>query len=109
MFVRHDGLVAPCISLANGGVTTFLGQETAMPSVIYGRLPDDDLLELWDSEMCTFFRDLFERRVRVYEETFMEGLLSDSMQTPQRLLESALKRMEDAPDGCRICHFLYGI
>ncbi len=109
MFVRYDGLVAPCISLANGGVTTFLGQEAAMPSVIYGRLPDDDLLELWDTETCAFYRERFERRVRAYEETFIQGLLSDSLRTPQRMHELAVQRMADAPEGCRICHFLYGI
>jgi len=109
MFVRHDGLVAPCISLANGGITTFLGQEAIMPSVCFGRLPDADFMGLWNTETCAFYRERFEQRARAYEETFIEGLISDSLRTPQRLHEAALKRMADAPEGCRVCHYLYGI
>jgi hypothetical protein len=39
IFIRHDGLVAPCINLAIGGPTTFLGNEVIMPDAHYGRLP----------------------------------------------------------------------
>lgn len=109
MFVRHDGLVAPCISLANGGVTTFLGREVYMPSVSYGKIPEDNLPELWDTPACKFYRERFEQRVKVYEETFLQGLIGDSLHTPQRLHESALKKMDEAPEGCRVCHYLYGI
>jgi hypothetical protein len=35
-------------------------------------------------------------------------LIGDSLRTPQRLHESAVKRMPDAPEGCRVCYFLYG-
>jgi len=109
MFIRYDGSVAPCISLANGGVTTFLGEEVPMPSVCFGKLPKDDLMKLWDTRTCRFYRERFEQRVRAYEETFLQGLIGDSMRSPQRLQEAALKSMEEAPEGCRVCHFLYGI
>jgi len=109
MFIRHDGSVAPCISLVNGGVTTFLGTEVTMPSVHYGRLPDDDLMALWDASPCTFYRERFRQRVREYEATFVESLLGDSLRTPERLHREALKRMAEAPEGCRVCHYLYGI
>lgn len=80
-----------------------------MPSVCFGKLPKDDLMELWDTRTCRFYRERFDQRVRAYEETFLQGLIGDSMRTPQRLQEAALKSMEEAPEGCRVCHFLYGI
>ncbi|MEW6263325.1 MAG: radical SAM/SPASM domain-containing protein [Thermodesulfobacteriota bacterium] len=109
MFVRHDGCVAPCINLAIGGATTFLGREATMPTVHYGRLPDRDLQALWESEVGRSYRRVFQDRHKAYQETFYGGLLSDSRRTPERLLEEALKRMPAAPEGCSVCHYLYDI
>jgi hypothetical protein len=80
-----------------------------MPSVHFGCLPDDDLLKIWESPSCIFYRERFQQRVRIYEKTFMEGLMSDSLRTPERLHEEAVKRMDEAPEGCRVCHYLHGI
>jgi MoaA/NifB/PqqE/SkfB family radical SAM enzyme len=109
MFVRYDGTVAPCISLAIGGPTTFLGKDAVMPSVHYGRLLERDLLELWETEPCRLHRQSFHERVRAYENTFVEGLMTDSLRTPQRLREAAVKRMPTAPEGCRVCHYLFDV
>ncbi|MBI4963301.1 MAG: radical SAM protein [Desulfomonile tiedjei] len=109
LFIRHDGTVAPCISLANGGPTTFLGRDVIMPSVRYGSLPDNDLFDMWKTESCALFRETFQERIRAYEETFLAGLTRGARLTPERLLEEALKKMPKAPEGCTICHYLYGI
>ena len=108
-FIRYDGTVAPCISLANGGPTTFLGRDATMPSVHYGSLPDKDLLDLWEAETCALFRERFRERLRAYEEAFLAGLTRGSGLTPERLQEEALKRMPKAPEGCTVCHYLHGI
>jgi len=109
LFIRYDGELSPCISLAYGGPTTFLGREVIMPHLSYGRLPDRDLLELWETDSCKIYRERFEERARAYEDTFMAGLIGDSYFTPQKLLEAARRRMPDAPETCKICHYLYGI
>ncbi|WP_041286202.1 radical SAM/SPASM domain-containing protein [Desulfomonile tiedjei] len=109
MFIRYDGLVAPCINLANSGPTVFLGQEVVLPDVHYGTLPECDLQDLWQSELCGFYRRTFEARTREYDNVFMEGLMADSRRTPERMLEMAIKRMPKPPKGCEICHYLYGI
>lgn len=109
VFMRYDGAVAPCINLAYGGPTTFLGRDVDMPGVCYGRLPERDLLELWGSESCAHFRERFQGRVRAYEKVFFDGLVKGSHLTPQRLLEEALKRMPEAPEACKVCHYLHGI
>lgn len=109
MFVRFDGAVSPCINLANGGPTTFLGRDVVLPDISYGALPDNELPALWDSEVCLRYRTIFGERCRQYENVFMEGLVSDSRRTPQRLLEIAKRRMPRPPSGCEICHYLYGL
>jgi MoaA/NifB/PqqE/SkfB family radical SAM enzyme len=108
-FIRYDGIVAPCISLANGGPTTFLGREAIMPSVHYGSLPESDLLDLWEARTCAIFRERFRERVHAYEEAFLDALTRGSLLTPERLQEEALKRMPKAPEGCTVCHYLHGI
>jgi MoaA/NifB/PqqE/SkfB family radical SAM enzyme len=109
MFIRYDGLVAPCINLANSGPTVFLGEEVVLPDVHYGTLPQCDLQDLWQSELCGFYRRTFEARTKEYDDVFMEGLMGDSRRTPERMLEIAVKRMPEPPKGCEICHYLYGI
>lgn len=109
LFVGYDGTVAPCINLAMGGSTTFLGNEVTMPSVHYGRVPDEDLLSLWESVSCRFYRERFQQRVEKYNGSFLGSLARASWTSPDRLKEAAVKAMPDAPDGCKVCHYLYDV
>jgi len=109
MFIRYDGIVGPCISCAYGGPTTFLGRDAIMPAVHYGCLPGDDLAQLWESDVCRFYRERFDKRCREYERVFVESLMAASHHSPERLHEIAKKRMLDAPESCQVCHYLYGI
>ncbi len=109
MFIRHDGRVAPCINLALGGPTTFLGQEVEMPDVHYGRLPDADLRDLWETERCRFYRKRFELRMSAYETGFARSDLEPSLIKIKEALDNAQKAMPSTPDGCRVCHYLYNI
>ena len=109
LFIRHDGTAAPCICLAYGGPTTFLGQDVIMPSIHYGRLPETGFPGVWESENCVRFRKSFQDRIRAYEASLFDGLASGSFVTPDRLREEASKQMLKAPEGCDVCHYLYGI
>lgn len=108
LFIRYDGLVAPCINLAYGGPTTFLGQEVAMPSMHFGHLPEEDLLDLWESDGCKWFRERFQNRVGVYDDTIVDSLVGASSDR-QRSLRAAKEAMPLAPEGCRVCHYLFDI
>lgn len=108
MFVRHNGRVAPCINLAMGGPTTFLGEQVSMPNVRYGRLPEQDLAEIWDSRPCRFYRELFEQRTAAHEQVYIEGMLKATSNL-ERLEAQAVAAMPKAPAGCSICHYLYDI
>ena len=109
LFIRYDGLAAPCINLAIGGPTTFLGQEVRMPNVHYGRLPDTDLLALWQSESCEFYRQQFELRAKKYDEAIVSGMLSASGARRLKALQAAKDAMPEPPQGCNVCHYLYDI
>jgi MoaA/NifB/PqqE/SkfB family radical SAM enzyme len=109
LFVRYDGTVAPCINLAIGGPTTFLGNEVTMPSVHYGRLPGDDLMDLWETASCKFYRERFKERVAKHDNIIMNGLLGGSGANRLKALEAAREAMPDPPKGCNVCHYLYDI
>jgi len=109
MFIRYDGTAAPCINLAIGGPTTFLGQDVIMPSVHYGRLPEMDLMELWQSESCKFYRQQFERRVEKHDGTIVDLLVRSAGSNRERALQAARRAMPEPPEGCNVCHYLYDI
>lgn len=108
LFVRHDGAVGPCINLAIGGGTTFLGKDVIMPTVHYGRLPDQDLLDLWETETCRTYRDRFRERVEAHDNAIIKGLMEGSA-SPSTARDKARAAMPQAPEGCRVCHYLYDI
>jgi short-subunit dehydrogenase/MoaA/NifB/PqqE/SkfB family radical SAM enzyme len=109
LFIRYDGLVAPCINLAIGGPTTFLGKDVTMPSVHYGRVPDDDLMDLWRSETCKFYRQAFEHRVQRYDDAMVRQLIGTSGSSRLKAMQAAKAALPEAPKGCNVCHYLYDI
>jgi short-subunit dehydrogenase/MoaA/NifB/PqqE/SkfB family radical SAM enzyme len=109
LFIRYDGTVAPCINLALGGPTTFLGEAVTMPSVHYGRLPDDNLMDLWEAESCRFYRDKFQERVEKQESVILNSLVGGSGGNRSKVLQEARKAMPQPPEGCNVCHYLYDI
>lgn len=109
IFVRYDGTAAPCINLAIGGPTTFLGQDVNMPSVHYGRLPGMDLMEVWESDSCQFYREQFEKRVQKYDGTIVDFLVRSAGSNREKALEAARRAMPEPPQGCNVCHYLYDI
>jgi hypothetical protein len=108
MFVRHDGRVSPCINVAIGGPSTFLGRDVIIPNVHYGRLPEQDLMELWENRTCRLYRENFARRVKAFDDTVMQNLVGGSS-SRQIALQKAHDAMPAPPDGCEICHYLYDI
>jgi MoaA/NifB/PqqE/SkfB family radical SAM enzyme len=109
LFIGYDGTVAPCINLALGGPTTFLEKEVTMPSAHYGRLPDEDLMDLWKTESCRFYRNKFKQRVEKHENIIVKGLLGGGGGSRERALQEARESMPARPKGCHVCHYLYDI
>ncbi len=109
MFIRFDGTAAPCINLAIGGPTTFLGDDVTMPAVHYGNVMDTPMPELWETEQCRHYRERFEERVKAYENIFVQSLTGGPRPSHDRLLKLAAEAMPEARDGCRVCHYLYDL
>ena len=109
MFIRYDGTVAPCINLAIGGPTIFLGEDVTMPSVHYGRLPEMDLMKLWQSDICKYYRAQFKLRVEKHDGTLVDLLLRSGGSNRERAYKAARQAMPEPPEGCNVCHYLYDI
>ena len=109
LFIRYDGLAAPCINLAIGGPTTFLGKEVVIPNVHYGRLPDLDLMELWQTETCRRYRHKFEHRAKKHDGAIVSGMLNASGSNRLKAIQAAKDAMPEPPQGCNVCHYLYDI
>ncbi|HNU92545.1 MAG TPA: SDR family NAD(P)-dependent oxidoreductase [Spirochaetota bacterium] len=109
LFVRFDGHVAPCVNLAYGGRTTWLGKDVTMPTIHYGRLHDHGIDALWETPLCGLYRTRFEERERAYNEKLATYDREPSLEHLRRLEEEALRSMPEPPEGCGVCHYLYGI
>ena len=109
LFIAYDGTVAPCISLALGGPTTFLGKEASMASVHYGRLPNDDLMDLWQTDICQFYRHRFVERVQIHDNTLVRNMFGSGGSGREKILQAAREAMPAPPGGCNVCHYLYDI
>ena len=109
LFIRYDGQVAPCISLAIGGPSCFLGESVVMPTVHYGRLPEQDLEVIWKAESCRFYRQRFKERVDTHGQELGQANIEPSLIKLAEVFEKARQAMPEPPPGCRTCHYLYDI
>ena len=109
LFVRYDGAVAPCINLAIGGPSSFLGKPVDFPTVHFGSMPEDSLDQIWDGCRCRLYRETFEKRVRDHDEALAAEDIPPNLYAMQEAFARALDAMPEAPDGCRTCHYLYGL
>ena len=109
MFISYDGTGSPCINLAIDGTSTFLGTNVVFPHISYGTMPDAGVLDLWDSELCRGYRGSFEQRVTVYDNFLATADLGHDVIKLKAALHAAAEAMPEAPEGCKTCHYLYGI
>jgi MoaA/NifB/PqqE/SkfB family radical SAM enzyme len=109
MFIRFNGDAAPCINLAIGGPTTFLGEEVTMPAIHYGNVKDMTMEELWETEPCRHYRERFQARAEAYEKAYVQSLTGGSPPGGERLKKMAIDAMPQAAEGCRVCHYLYDL
>ena len=109
LFISYDGTGSPCINMAIGGASTFLNKDVIFPHISYGNIPHDGVLDLWDSEHCRGYRSSFEQRVTAYDNSLASADLGHDIIKLKEALRAAAKAMPEAREGCRTCHYLYGI
>ena len=109
LFIRRDGVVAPCINQAYGGRTTFLGEPAEMPATHFGRLPGSDAGSVWEDASCRAFRELFRNRITAHDGRLIGGGLGHSLHEMKEAFREAQEAMPSPPQGCRHCHYLYDL
>ena len=80
-----------------------------MSSVHYGRLPGDDLMDLWQTNTCRFYRRRFEERVRIHDDTLVRDMFDSGGSGREKIFQAAREAMPEPPGGCDVCHYLYDI
>lgn len=109
LFIRSDGIVAPCINLAYGGSSTFFGREVVMPDTHFGELTISSPDSVWRSEPCLRFRRCFDKRVANYEASLDGADFGHDLIKFNEAFDQAVQSMPAPPPGCRTCHYLYGV
>jgi hypothetical protein len=80
-----------------------------MPSVHYGKLPGEDLMDLWESESGQFYRTTYQQRIEKHDKIIMNGLLGGGGGNRAKVMKEARQAMPPPPGGCNVCHYLYNI
>ncbi|MEM4567758.1 MAG: radical SAM protein [Sulfolobales archaeon] len=56
LFIRWDGLIAPCMNYAHSWRNTFFGVERTIKAVTFGSVNEENLLNLWRKKGFVLFR-----------------------------------------------------
>ena len=65
--------------------------------------------EIWSAESCRSFRRCFDQRVAQYEANLANADFGHDLVKFNEALDKAVRSMGEAPPGCRVCHYLYGV
>lgn len=109
LFIRFDGIVAPCINLAYGGSSTFFNKNVVLPDNHFGNVVATPAESIWTAENCLSFRRCFDQREAHYEASLAAADFGHDLVKFNKALDQAVQAMVEAPPGCRSCHYLYGI
>ena len=75
----------------------------------FGRLPEQDLMAIWQSAPCVTFRDQFVRREQAYNRVLGSSQFEASFIKLEEAFQEAKDAMPPAAQSCRVCHYLYGV
>ena len=101
MFIARDGMVAPCINTAYGGPSRFFQQSIMLSHLTFGRLPEQDLMAIWQSEPCVTFREKFARREQAYNRVLGNSQFEASFIKLEEAFQEAKDAMPPAAANCR--------
>jgi hypothetical protein len=87
----------------------FFEKPVMLPRLVFGRLPDQDLMDIWQSERCTSFRERFAQREQAYGMVLGRSQFEASLIKLEEAFKDARDAMPPAAQGCRVCHYLYNV
>jgi MoaA/NifB/PqqE/SkfB family radical SAM enzyme len=109
LFIARDGRVAPCINTAYGGASRFFEKPVTLPRLVFGRLPQQNLMDVWRSDGCVAFRTRFVQRDQAYSMVLGRSQFEASFIKLEEAFASARDAMPPAARSCRVCHYLYHV
>jgi hypothetical protein len=95
--------------MAYGGPSRFFRQSVVLSRLSFGRLPDQDLMAIWQSEACRTFRGNLRAREQAYQQVLADSQFEASFIKLEETFQAAREAMPPAAEGCRVCHYLYGV
>jgi hypothetical protein len=101
--------VAPCINTAYGGQSRFFQKSVVLPRLVFGRLPEQDLMDIWQSDPYMAFRNRISDREAAYRRVLGDSQFEPSLIKLEEMFEDARQAMPPAADACRVCHYLHGV
>jgi MoaA/NifB/PqqE/SkfB family radical SAM enzyme len=101
IFFNWAGYVSPCITLSYAESRVFDGARHHVPCRRFGDINQESLEEIWNGAAYREFRRVYETRLRLEQQATVNLLMGSPEDGP---LE-----WPPAPEGCRICYYLYGV
>jgi hypothetical protein len=110
IYFTWKGKVSACDSLAHLDVPRiFCGKkEDSKPLRFFGDIRKEDLIDIWEKEQYRNFRDIFNRRLEIYN-SFSYKFMKPFMSITSGNEEDYAHVLPQAPKECQKCHYLYGI
>lgn len=103
LFISADGWVSPCVYLGVTGQQeiprVFDGEPVSVPSVRFGNVNDQSLMEIWETPGYRAFRRPFSERLLGVAKMAAGGASRAAAAAP----------LPPAPEACRTCPKLYGL
>jgi len=102
VFFSWEGFVSPCITLAYAERRVFGGEWHDVARQRFGDINREELGDIWEKQAYGGFRQAFQRRAQAW----LWGALGS---LPEELHSAEGLALPPAPEGCRTCHYLYGV
>ncbi|MBM3359045.1 MAG: radical SAM protein [Betaproteobacteria bacterium] len=103
LFISADGWVSPCVYTSVTGQQeiprVFDGEPVSIPSVRFGNVNDQPLMEIWENPAYHDFRAQFSQRLLGVAKMAVGGTTR----------AAASEQLPPAPEACRTCPKLYGL
>ncbi|MBW2148682.1 MAG: radical SAM protein [Deltaproteobacteria bacterium] len=104
VFFNWEGHVSPCITLCYAQKRVFQGVWCQAPTMRLGNINETDFEEIWESRAYRAFRKQFDRRKKGIQSRFVQTIVGGS----SHKIESSFS-LHPIPEGCRTCHYIYGV
>ena len=106
-FFNWEGFVSPCITLAYAGKRVFRGEWIEAPLYRFGNINNESFDNIWSSPAYRRFRGFYKKRNKSLGLKYIDLMALKSSRNKKPPESMAL--LPPCPEGCKSCHYLYGV